>query len=84
MSDILNPEVDLALIDPAALSRRFMELTAKQVKANSGDGEEISPDECREAIAITRILRRTNTGPAKVKRTKKEKAKVDIEALLKM
>jgi hypothetical protein len=80
-------EATLALRDPLELQRLFNDLVAKQA-ASLDDPEnapELSPAECRFAITLTRILRRTNTGPAKAKGKKKEPKKkttqADIDAM---
>lgn len=65
--------------DLAACSSRLSEL---KIIAQS---RRLTPDESREGVQLTRILRRTNTGPAMKKASAKKKATLsdnELDALL--
>lgn len=65
----------LMALDPMELQRLFQIGAIKQDAhmENPEVNSELTPEECRFMITLTRILRRTNTGPAKAK-TKTAKA----------
>lgn len=76
------PDDQLPTTDPLELSRQFNELRAKQIAANEGEGEGLTAAESRYAIQLTRILRRTNTGPKKARAAgKPKKEKITKEQL---
>lgn len=67
------PAPDIAIpTDPLALSEAFKEL---QILANS---RQLTAEEIQRGVAITRALRRTNTGPAKAKTSKAKAAKPSV------
>jgi hypothetical protein len=83
-------ELPVSEIDHLALSNEFYELQAMAQKAQELErkqdaGETLTadevqllealPDAMRRAVTITRILRRTNTGPAKAKAPRKSSKK---------
>lgn len=72
------PTPDIAIpSDPLALSERWREI---QVIATS---RPLTSTETQEMVAITRALRKTNTGPAKAKVSKaKVKPTISTEDLL--
>jgi hypothetical protein len=89
--------------DHLALSREFMELQQDVIRSNEIERKEKEglpiteaereflteiPAKMRRACDITRILRRTNTGPAKVKEKKSSSrakmAQAEIDKLLDM
>jgi hypothetical protein len=74
----------LAALDPLTLQAMFSELHEKQLAANRGEGDGLTAEESRFAISITRILRRTNTGPAKAKTTRAKKPKITATDIDKM
>ena len=86
---IIDPKLDDAALDTFLTSKDVLELQSLfsrlQEKQLSSEVE-LSPLECRAAITITRILRRTNTGPAKAKKPRKttEVTDADLDALMKM
>lgn len=67
--EYLDKEDDLAKCDPLDLQKWFNLGVEKNLlnTANPETHPELTADECRLMIQITRILRRTNTGPAKAK-----------------
>lgn len=56
----------------------------KYLLAIQAKGNEASVDEIKDAIQVIRLLRRTNTGPAGAKKTKKPKVEpvLDINDLI--
>ena len=88
--------------DNISLAKEFQDLHAfvlrtNEIERKANAGEELSADEVadleslpakmRRAVDITRILRRTNTGPAKVKErspraSKKKLAQDEIDKLI--
>lgn len=87
-------------MDHLALSREFMELQQDVIRSNEIEAKEREglpitdveraflaeiPAKMRRACEITRILRRTNTGPAKVKEKKStSRAKLAQEEINKL
>jgi hypothetical protein len=71
--ELLDKEDELAKCDPLDLQKWFNLGVEKNLQntANPETAPELTADECRLMIQITRILRRTNTGPAKPKGAKK-------------
>ena len=78
------PEAALPETDPLELERLFSCLRDKQLAANAGEGAPLTADESRYAIAITRILRRTNTGPKKARAASTKKKKMSSDDLAKL
>lgn len=73
----MNIEVPISMdasevekVDPLTLQSWFNSISEKQDAYISAPetAPELTPEECKFAILLTRILRRTNTGPAKAKR----------------
>lgn len=57
-----TPDEDVSILPMDEVQRRF-----QAFQAASAAGKEFSAAELRQAIELTRILRRTNTGPGKAK-----------------
>lgn len=79
-------EIDMANADPLELGRQFNALRAKQIEANENGTDGLTAAESRYAIQLTRILRRTNTGPKKARAastrvTKKALSKETLDKL---
>lgn len=68
-------EEQLAALDPIDMRKHFEACVAKSQAATKSGGAlpDLSPRESRAAIHLTRLLRRTNTGPARAKGAKKPK-----------
>lgn len=79
MTEVVPLDLDPSEIekrDPVELQRWFS-IIAQQQDAHTADPDnvpELTSAQCRFAITLTRILRRTNTGPAKARAPRKSKA----------
>jgi hypothetical protein len=84
---LLDKEDELAKCDPLDLQKWFNLGVEKNLayNANPETAPELTADESRLLITITRILRRTNTGPARAKAPKKaSKANVTQDSINKL